>query len=1108
MASREKNLVLNITGNTADVESKIKTLTEHATDLGTTFAKVVRKMSADSKKLTAALSFKGTPSAINTLGLTGRATTGATTATTEDFAALERKKTAALKEETRKRELIRKEEARKATLIKKAAIAEQKALESTRLTHFKSVSRNLVQEATLTAKAVGEVQASGANSALSKRKANAIAIFRLEKQLQKDLDALATKFAKGNGKKISGLRSQLIKTFQKETAEIHRQNSALDATKRKTQALLDPHKHWIRHVTEIVGIYRLVNFGINTIIQSIKAIPEIGINLQTTEAVLESTLGSGTAVQNMFKLLDQEAERAGLSITSVRENFRNLNASMSLAGESTQTVLNVFRDLNTVSTTLHLSADKTQGLFLAIAQIFNKTKVQSEELVKQLGNLLPGAFASFATAIGKSTLELVKEMQAGTVAAHENVEKFADFLAGRFSVGFAVASQGLQANIQRMDTAFTHLGEAIFKFSKGGLIAATKAITAMANAMTEAIKVLEKYSSEIQSVLVFALASLVGSVITAGATMVTLAGSVAQVTLATSLAVKGTAAFVKVISFFLTPARIIAALIAIGYWISQIGEKSDAATERVKELLTEEEKHLKMLEDLKGKSDAFKLDLEVRNLESIKETTRLLAHLQTNIDAIQAKITKADPGGFAKDSEFINGLKAELVEAQTKYDEFAAFRLRGIEQETAKILKEKKRQLEAERLLNEQLAGLGGKGSKAAARAAEQLEQKYQQALQSTREILAKVTGDEKGLFEIRLKKKFAAAEEIFTAQASIEVVDEITAARVKEAETMLNNIKISKGLMRADWERLQIQKEIDEISRRIEKAISRQSAVVAQAAIIEERTRREFERGYIDSEEFAKRAIQHARDLKNERLKLLDIAEDALVYAEDKEAAALRVLQIENDIVEAMEKQLDVSAKIADRQFDTALGVIGGESVRNVETDQLDTDVANATIVENQAKAQAASDFLTNLKKDEALAFDTYEKDMTKASELGTAKRFRAFGDYALGVMDLAADVAMAQTSAAIQAYGAESKQAKKAFAQYKAIMIAKTIMATALAVMDVWSKWAALPVVAGALTAIVVALGAVQVVKLIPKLADEFAYEEADPEAMGEFEEEDIQF
>ena len=46
------------------------------------------------------------------------------------------------------------------------------------------------------------------------------------------------------------------------------------------------------------------------------------------------------------------------------------------------------------------------------------------------------------------------------------------------------------------------------------------------------------------------------------------------------------------------------------------------------------------------------------------------------------------------------------------------------------------------------------------------------------------------------------------------------------------------------------------------------------------------------------------------------------------------------------------------------------------------------------------------------------------------------------------------------------------------------------------------------GQRTGIFGALGAVQVVKLIPKLADEFAYEEADPEAMGEFEEEDIQF
>jgi len=68
----------------------------------------------------------------------------------------------------------------------------------------------------------------------------------------------------------------------------------------------------------------------------------------------------------------------------LRETFKGFQASTSLAGETLTSTATMFQNINTVVTALHLSGDKAQGIFNALAQIFNKTKVQSEELVKQL----------------------------------------------------------------------------------------------------------------------------------------------------------------------------------------------------------------------------------------------------------------------------------------------------------------------------------------------------------------------------------------------------------------------------------------------------------------------------------------------------------------------------------------------------------------------------------------------------------------------------------------------------------------------------------------------------------------------------------------------------
>lgn len=269
-----------------------------------------------------------------------------------------------------------------------------------------------------------------------------------------------------------------------------------------TNLAANSHGHLAFRVLELIGLYKLWTFAINGVYNAITSIPKVGIELDTTRAALASTIGTYEAGIGVLSALTKEAERTGINIGTLRENFRNLSASMTLAGESINSTWSIFTKMNTVVAALHLPAEKVQLVFLAISQIFNKTKVQSEELVKQLGNLLPGAFTAFFEAnriheerladgtikfVGsfKDRIDMIKQMANGTVFAHDTMENFVSFMEERFAVAFNVASGGLNANIGRLQTEVTLLKESLYDLTSGRMNEIIKGLTQFTKALRE-----------------------------------------------------------------------------------------------------------------------------------------------------------------------------------------------------------------------------------------------------------------------------------------------------------------------------------------------------------------------------------------------------------------------------------------------------------------------------------------------------------------------------------------------------------------------------------------------------------------------------------------------
>ena len=119
--------------------------------------------------------------------------------------------------------------------------------------------------------------------------------------------------------------------------------------------------------------------------------------------------------------VDRASQDFLVPIGKATQQFTKLNAAARASGFSVAEVEEVYRGLAAANTALGGDSQKLQGILLATQQVFSKGKVQAEELRGQIGERLPGAFALFAKAVGKTPAELDKALERGEVSLQDFV---------------------------------------------------------------------------------------------------------------------------------------------------------------------------------------------------------------------------------------------------------------------------------------------------------------------------------------------------------------------------------------------------------------------------------------------------------------------------------------------------------------------------------------------------------------------------------------------------------------------------------------------------------------------------------------------------------------
>lgn len=181
---------------------------------------------------------------------------------------------------------------------------------------------------------------------------------------------------------------------------------------------------------------------------------------------LDLALRNITVTQSNFlsqqSQLNYIAEKYGLQIKNLTKQYTQWYVSAKEKLDE-QEIQQIFESIANAGANMGLSIESQNSVFLALEQMMSKGTVQAEELKRQLGNALPGAFEIMVKTIQKLNPELnvtqktvLKMMSDGKILSAEVLPEFARQMELAYGIETRNKVVTLNSEINRMSTSWTN----------------------------------------------------------------------------------------------------------------------------------------------------------------------------------------------------------------------------------------------------------------------------------------------------------------------------------------------------------------------------------------------------------------------------------------------------------------------------------------------------------------------------------------------------------------------------------------------------------------------------------------------------------------------------
>lgn len=210
-----------------------------------------------------------------------------------------------------------------------------------------------------------------------------------------------------------------------------------------------------------------------------------------------------------LKFVEGLSNKYGQSIIALTHEFAQFTAAANGLGISLDEQKRIYEALVRAAATFHMSEDKTRDMMVAVTQMMSKGKITAEELRRQLGNHLPGAFNLMAKAAGNAGVTAN-----GTTAELEELMRKGDAIASVLLPAFADELNKLtkDAHFDSLQTSLNRFSNAWVAFTQSTGFEGV--FTKLVNAGTSALDTLAKHFNA----FVWAVAGAFGSKLVMGMT--------------------------------------------------------------------------------------------------------------------------------------------------------------------------------------------------------------------------------------------------------------------------------------------------------------------------------------------------------------------------------------------------------------------------------------------------------------------------------------------------------------------------------------------------------------------------------------------------------------
>ena len=234
----------------------------------------------------------------------------------------------------------------------------------------------------------------------------------------------------------------------------------------------------------ITGLASAVVGGLG-LSQMVSAFKDTAVKLSQVENTLKNVSDSVAEYEESLYFLKKIAGEYGVEQNALIQSFAKFHSAAKTSNLTMEQQKDIFKALTRAAGAFHLSSDETAHALLAVEQMLSKGKVSAEELRRQLGNSLPGAFNIMALAAGDAgitlngtTAELDAAMRSGKVISEEILPFFAKRLD---EVTKNASFDSLQSSLNRFQNSWTEFvrNSEFTGFYKGIVDGGSKALNSL-----------------------------------------------------------------------------------------------------------------------------------------------------------------------------------------------------------------------------------------------------------------------------------------------------------------------------------------------------------------------------------------------------------------------------------------------------------------------------------------------------------------------------------------------------------------------------------------------------------------------------------------------------